>query len=294
MGLPETSTSWPWGARLANGGSAARASILLFAPGGHVLTNPVIPSVTTRCRSSSSPHGVSGASNGLRCHGRALADRRCSVQDPEGNEYIDMLSAYSYVASRASPDPCSRPSISQRGQSGMSRAACVRVTPASHTVQGHCHPKIVATLIAQAQKLTLSSRAFYNAVFPRFAQQMTTTFGYERVLPMNTGAEAVETALKVARKWAYEAPDKAVAAGKAVVLSAAGNFHGRTLGVIRCVGVSRRGLCAAEVCGQYEHGRGESGWVRTVSRRRRAVVHGPGGRRADDSVWGNRGSQAGV
>ena len=99
--------------------------------------------------------------------------------------------------------------------------------------QGHCHPKIVAALVAQAQKLTLSSRAFYNAVFPRFARQVTATFGYERVLPMNTGAEAVETALKIARKWAYGTPAKRVEPGKAVVLSAAGNFHGRTLGVIR-------------------------------------------------------------
>jgi len=118
------------------------------------------------------------------------------VWDPEGNEYIDMLSAYSAVN------------------------------------QGHCHPKIVAALIEQAQKLTLSSRAFYNSVFPRFARQIKETFGYDRVLPMNTGAEAVETALKVARKWAYETPSKDVDPGKAVVLSAAGNFHGRTLGVI--------------------------------------------------------------
>jgi len=118
------------------------------------------------------------------------------VWDPEGNEYIDMLSAYSAVN------------------------------------QGHCHPKIVATLVEQAQKLTLSSRAFYNSVFPRFAKQMKETFGYDRVLPMNTGAEAVETALKVARKWAYNTPTKDVDSGKAIVLSAAGNFHGRTLGVI--------------------------------------------------------------
>ncbi|KAF9239446.1 pyridoxal phosphate-dependent transferase [Melanogaster broomeanus] len=118
------------------------------------------------------------------------------VWDPEGKEYIDMLSAYSAVN------------------------------------QGHCHPKIVATLVEQAQKLTLSSRAFYNSVFPLFAKQMKETFGYDRVLPMNTGAEAVETALKLARKWAYDAPTKDVDPGKAVILSAAGNFHGRTLGVI--------------------------------------------------------------
>lgn len=99
--------------------------------------------------------------------------------------------------------------------------------------KGHCHPKIVATLVEQAQRLTLSSRAFYNSVFPRFAKQMKETFGYDRVLPMNTGAEAVETALKVARKWAYETPTKDVDPGKAIILSPSGNFHGRTLGVIR-------------------------------------------------------------
>ncbi|KAH8112144.1 ornithine-oxo-acid aminotransferase [Phellopilus nigrolimitatus] len=113
------------------------------------------------------------------------------VWDPEGKEYIDMLSAYSY---------------------------------------GHCHPKIVATLVNQAQKLTLSSRAFYNSVFGRFAQTITQMFGYDMVLPMNTGAEAVETAIKLARKWAYM--KKGVKPGKAIVLSAMDNFHGRTIGVI--------------------------------------------------------------
>lgn len=88
----------------------------------------------------------------------------------------------------------------------------------------------------QAQKLTLSSRAFYNSVFGRFAQKITDMFGYDMVLPMNTGAEAVETALKLARKWAYQ--KKGVADGQAIIFSAAGNFHGRTLGVIRCVTVN--------------------------------------------------------
>ncbi|KAJ7271159.1 ornithine-oxo-acid aminotransferase [Mycena rebaudengoi] len=110
------------------------------------------------------------------------------VWDPEGKEYIDMLSAYSAVN------------------------------------QGHCHPRIVATLCEQAQKLTLSSRAFYNSVFGRFAQTVTEMFGYDMVLPMNTGAEAL------ARKWAYMR--KHVPEGSAVVLSVEGNFHGRTLGVI--------------------------------------------------------------
>ena len=97
--------------------------------------------------------------------------------------------------------------------------------------QGHCHPRIVATLVEQAQKLTLSSRAFYNSVFGRFAKTITSMFGYDMVLPMNTGAEAVETSIKLARKWAYM--KKGVKQGKAIVLSAKDNFHGRPLGVIR-------------------------------------------------------------
>ncbi|KAG6811506.1 ornithine aminotransferase [Tricholoma furcatifolium] len=96
--------------------------------------------------------------------------------------------------------------------------------------KGHCHPRIVATLVDQAQKLTLSSRAFYNSVFGRFAKRITEMFGYDMVLPMNTGAEAVETSLKLARKWAYMR--KGVPEGKAIILSVGGNFHGRTLGVI--------------------------------------------------------------
>lgn len=116
------------------------------------------------------------------------------VWDPEGKEYIDMLSAYSAVN------------------------------------QGHCHPRIVATLTQQAQRLTLSSRAFYNSVFGAFAEKITELFNYEMVLPMNTGAEAVETGIKLARKWAYE--KKGVTVGRAIVLSAAGNFHGRTISVI--------------------------------------------------------------
>ncbi|KAF9529146.1 ornithine-oxo-acid aminotransferase [Crepidotus variabilis] len=116
------------------------------------------------------------------------------VWDPEGREYIDMLSAYSAVN------------------------------------QGHCHPRIVASLVEQSQRLTLSSRAFYNSVFGKFAQQITGLFKYDMVLPMNTGAEAVETAVKLSRKWAYM--KKGVPDGKAIVLSVEGNFHGRTLGII--------------------------------------------------------------
>ena len=91
----------------------------------------------------------------------------------------------------------------------------------------------MATLVEQAQRLTLSSRAFYNSVFGCFAQQITEMFGYDMVLPMNTGAEAVETAVKLARKWGYM--KKGVPEGKAIVLSVEGNFHGRTLGIIRLV-----------------------------------------------------------
>ncbi|EJD43541.1 ornithine-oxo-acid aminotransferase [Auricularia subglabra TFB-10046 SS5] len=116
------------------------------------------------------------------------------VWDPEGKEYLDFLSAYSAVN------------------------------------QGHCHPAIVRALVDQASTLTLSSRAFFNAQFGPFAKTLTQMFGYDMVLPMNTGAEAVETAIKLARKWAYE--KKKVPEGRAIVLCASGNFHGRTTGVI--------------------------------------------------------------
>ena len=116
------------------------------------------------------------------------------VWDPEGRCYLDFLSAYSAVN------------------------------------QGHCHPALVAALAEQAGRLTLSSRAFYNDVFPRFAAFVTEYFGYDMVLPMNTGAEAVETAVKVARKWAYKV--KGVRPDEAIVLGAADNFHGRTVTAI--------------------------------------------------------------
>ena len=113
------------------------------------------------------------------------------VWDPEGREYLDFLSAYSAVN------------------------------------QGHCHPELVKALCDQASRLTLSSRAFYNDVFPRFAEFVTKYFEFDMVLPMNTGAEAVETAVKVARKWAYKV--KGVPENEAIVLSVAENFHGRTV-----------------------------------------------------------------
>ncbi|KAF3642787.1 Ornithine aminotransferase, mitochondrial [Capsicum annuum] len=117
-----------------------------------------------------------------------------SVWDPEGKKYLDFLSAYSAVN------------------------------------QGHCHPKIMKVLAEQAQMLTLSSRAFYNDKFPVFAECITSMFGYDMVLPMNTGAEGVETALKLARKWGYM--KKRITKNEARIVSCCGCFHGRTLAAI--------------------------------------------------------------
>jgi ornithine--oxo-acid transaminase len=96
--------------------------------------------------------------------------------------------------------------------------------------QGHCHPKIIASFIEQAQKLTLTSRAFHSDLLGEYAEYITRYFGYEKVLPMNTGVEAVETALKFARRWAYQV--KGVAENKAKIIVCADNFHGRTLNVV--------------------------------------------------------------
>lgn len=96
--------------------------------------------------------------------------------------------------------------------------------------QGHCHPKIVAALVEQASTLTLTSRAFYNNLLGEYEEFITGYFGYDKVLPMNTGVEAVETAMKLARKWGYEV--KGIEKNKAKIIVCAGNFHGRTLGVI--------------------------------------------------------------
>ena len=116
------------------------------------------------------------------------------VWDVEGKRYYDFLSAYSAVN------------------------------------QGHCHPRIIRALTEQAQKLTLTSRAFYNNLLGSYAEYVTQYFGYDRMLPMNTGVEAVETAIKLTRKWAYQV--KKVAEGQAKIIFVTGNFHGRTLGVI--------------------------------------------------------------
>ena len=116
------------------------------------------------------------------------------VWDVDGKRYYDFLSAYSAVN------------------------------------QGHCHPKIINSLIWQAQKLTLTSRAFYSEELSLFSEFITNYFGYEKVLPMNTGAEAVETALKLCRHWAYKV--KRVQENKAKIIVCSGNFHGRTLAII--------------------------------------------------------------
>ena len=116
------------------------------------------------------------------------------VWDVEGKKYFDFLSAYSAVN------------------------------------QGHCHPVIIQSLLEQAQKLTLTSRAFYSEQLALFTQFITHYFGYDKVLPMNTGAEAVETALKLCRHWAYRV--KKIDQNKAKILVCSGNFHGRTLGII--------------------------------------------------------------
>jgi ornithine--oxo-acid transaminase len=96
--------------------------------------------------------------------------------------------------------------------------------------QGHCHPKIIASLIEQAQKLTLTSRAFHSNLLGEYEKYITNYFGYDKVLPMNTGVEAVETAIKLSRKWAYEV--KGIPANQAKIIVCDGNFHGRTVNII--------------------------------------------------------------
>ena len=96
--------------------------------------------------------------------------------------------------------------------------------------QGHCHPTIIQALVKQAQKLTLTSRAFHNNWLGEYAKYITNYFGYEKVLPMNTGVEAGETAIKLARRWAYD--KKGVEENKAIIIFAEGNFWGRTLAAI--------------------------------------------------------------
>ncbi|GAA4308553.1 ornithine--oxo-acid transaminase [Compostibacter hankyongensis] len=96
--------------------------------------------------------------------------------------------------------------------------------------QGHSHPRILSAFTAQAQRLTLTSRAFHNDQLGEFCRYITTLFGYDKVLPMNSGAEAVETALKLCRKWGYET--KGIPAGKAKIIVCRNNFHGRTVSIV--------------------------------------------------------------
>jgi ornithine--oxo-acid transaminase len=112
----------------------------------------------------------------------------------EGKKYLDFLAAYSAVN------------------------------------QGHCHPRLVEALTSQASKLDLSSRAFYSEKFGEFAEFATQYFGYDRILPMNTGAEAVETAVKMARRWGYQV--KGIPENEAIIIVAQDNFHGRTISVV--------------------------------------------------------------
>lgn len=116
------------------------------------------------------------------------------VWDVEGKRYYDFLSAYSAVN------------------------------------QGHCHPKIIGALTEQASKLTLTSRAFYNSVLGEYEEFVTKFFGYDKVLPMNTGAEGDETALKLCRKWAYLV--KGIKQDQAKIIVCEGNFHGRTITIV--------------------------------------------------------------
>ena len=116
------------------------------------------------------------------------------VYDVEGKRYLDCLAAYSAVN------------------------------------QGHCHPAILHTLIEQAHRVTLTSRAFRNDQFPLLCKELHDLTGFDMVLPMNSGAEAVETAIKVARKWGYRV--KGIPDGKAEIIACAGNFHGRTTTIV--------------------------------------------------------------
>lgn len=118
----------------------------------------------------------------------------CYLWDVDGRKYFDFLSAYSAVN------------------------------------QGHCHPKIVAALIEQAGQLCLTSRAFYNDALGPYEKYIHDYFGYDKVLPMNSGAEAVETALKLARKWGYL--KKGIPENKALIIGCEGNFHGRTITIV--------------------------------------------------------------
>jgi ornithine--oxo-acid transaminase len=161
-------------------------------------TAPGSPSADSATASASDRHNAQIE----RCSARNYAPlpvviargEGCWVTDVEGRRYLDMLSAYSALNF------------------------------------GHCHPEIVEAFVEQARRLTLTSRAFQNDQFGPFCEELTRACGQEMVLPMNTGAEAVETALKTARKWGYKI--KGVPEGRAEILCMANNFHGRTISII--------------------------------------------------------------
>ncbi|XP_052118507.1 ornithine aminotransferase, mitochondrial-like [Arachis duranensis] len=132
------------------------------------------------------------------------------------------------IAVAAPPSPSSSPCFSSSSSLCSHRYICEGII--INLVVGHYHPKILKALTEQAEKLTLRSRAFYNDRFPPFAEHLTSMLGYDMVLPMNTGAEGVETALKLARKWGYE--KKRIPKDEAIIVSCCGYFHGRTLAVI--------------------------------------------------------------
>lgn len=112
-------------------------------------------------------------------------------------------------------------------------------------IHGHCHPKLVAALVEQASRLTLTSRAFHNDVYPKFTEIMTRLFGYDRLLPATTGAESVETAIKIARKWSYKV--KGVPQDQAIVLGVADNYHGRTVSFVTGFGLQCFGRMCTDV-----------------------------------------------
>lgn len=179
--------------RLSRKGSASIKTL-------HVATQRCFATVTVQCAPwNSSQYYMDlesqyGAQNYKPLPVVLAKGLNCKVWDTEGNEYFDFLSAYSAVN------------------------------------QGHCHPKIIEQLINQASKLTLTSRAFYNDILGEYCKYATEFFGYDRLLPMNTGVEGGETAVKLARRWAYNV--KGVPENKAKVVFAEKNFWGRTMAAI--------------------------------------------------------------
>ena len=154
----------------------------------------ILSTVTSRTQHYLDLEDQYGAHNYHPLHVVLNKGKGVHVWDVDGKRYYDFLSGYSAVN------------------------------------QGHCHPRILETFIEQAQKLTLTSRAFHNDALGEYEEYITRLFGYDKVLPMNTGVEAVETSIKLARRWGYEV--KGVDKNKAKIITCAENFHGRTTTVI--------------------------------------------------------------